>query len=279
MARIVGIHGIGQQLNGAEVLSTAWRPAMVDGVKAAGGEALSPDDIACAFYGNLFRGTGKAFGEQQLLATDVSDLERELLIGWAAAAADPDEPEPSVTKSGSASEAVQWALRVLAGSRFFSRVAERLVIADLKQVIAYVHNDKMRDNIRTRVLDAITDDTRVLVGHSLGSVIAYEVLATTPSLPVRSLITLGSPLGIPNLIFDQLEPSPVDGVGAWPGTVKQWTNVADKSDVVALVKALDPLFDGAVDDVLVDNEALAHDATPYLTAEATGRAVAQGLTL
>ena len=50
------------------------------------------------------------------------------------------------------------------------------------------------------------DGTEVIVAHSLGSVVAYEALCAHPEWPVRNLVTLGSPLGIRNLIFDQLVP-------------------------------------------------------------------------
>jgi hypothetical protein len=52
--------------------------------------------------------------------------------------------------------------------------------------------------------------------------------------------------------------------------------VADRRDVVALVKELDPLF-GGVTDLPVDNGPKAHDASPYLTSREVGRAVAAGL--
>ena len=50
-----------------------------------------------------------------------------------------------------------------------------------------------------------------MVGHSLGSVVAYEALCAHPEWPVRALVTLGSPLGIRNLIFDRLVPAPAAG--------------------------------------------------------------------
>ncbi|MFI6574310.1 caspase family protein [Nocardiopsis sp. NPDC050513] len=90
------------------------------------------------------------------------------------------------------------------------------------------------------------------------------------------LVTLGSPLGISGLIFDRLVPSPSDGRGTRPPSVGAWTDVADRRDVVALVKALDPLF-GGVDDRSVDNGPKAHDAAPYLTSRQVGEAVAAGL--
>jgi hypothetical protein len=106
---------------------------------------------------------------------------------------------------------------------------------------------------------------------------------------VHTLITLGSPLGIPNLIFDKLAPlperSPQPGAapGHWPGSVTTWVNVADEGDVVALVKDLRPLFGTGVQPPhrfagwLVDNGPHAHDVAPYLTATETGIALAEAL--
>jgi len=54
----------------------------------------------------------------------------------------------------------------------------------------------------------ITDQTRVLVGHSLGTVVAYEALCAHPEWPVRTFVSLGSPLGISILIFELLRPAP-----------------------------------------------------------------------
>jgi pimeloyl-ACP methyl ester carboxylesterase len=162
-------------------------------------------------------------------------------------------------------------------------LAERALIFDLKQVRRYFHEPDVRRTALERVAEAVTSDTRVLVGHSLGSVVAYEALCAHPEWPVRALVTLGSPLGIPNLIFDRLVPAPardpVSGAlrGGWPGSVAWWTNVADQGDVVALVKDLRPRFGERVRGFLVDNGASAHDVRPYLTAVETGRAVAFAL--
>jgi hypothetical protein len=60
-----------------------------------------------------------------------------------------------------------------------------------------------------------------------------------------------------------------------------WTNIAARGDAVALVRQLDGLFGDRfthrVWDVEVDNDVTAHDASPYLTEEFTGRAIADGL--
>jgi pimeloyl-ACP methyl ester carboxylesterase len=126
----------------------------------------------------------------------------------------------------------------------------------------------------------------VLVAHSLGSVVAFEALHEFGDRAnwanVRTLVTLGSPLGIPNLIFEALDPAPTDGQGLWPPGIDAWTNVSDDGDVVALAKKLGPLFDAGgpgegIRDVAIDNGARVHDVMPYLTSADTGRAIADGL--
>jgi pimeloyl-ACP methyl ester carboxylesterase len=122
-------------------------------------------------------------------------------------------------------------------------------------------------------------DTRVVVGHSLGSVVAYEALCAHPQWPVHTFVSLGSPLGVRNLLFDRLNPPPERGIGAWPGSIQSWVNIADRGDVVALVKRLRARFGDRVQDRMVDNGARAHDVGPNLTAQETGEAIAASLTL
>jgi hypothetical protein len=116
----------------------------------------------------------------------------------------------------------------------------------------------------------------------LGSIVAYEFMTRFAPPQVELLITLGSPLGIPNLVFDRLTPAPVDGVGAWPGAASRWVNVADKNDVVALRKKLAPLFaatnvEAVVEDHLVDNGKDPHGIGPHLNALPTGQALGAAL--
>ena len=214
MARVVCVHGVGQQREAAETLHGVWAPAVCGGVGLADGR-LAEAEVRCAFYGDLFRPPGRqlAVGDPLIRAEDLNQFERELLVN-----------------------------------------------------------------------EVVGEDTRVLVGHSLGSVVAYEAMSANPGWPVRMLVTLGSPLGIPNLIFDRLEPAPLPAAdarpgprGRWPGKAREWVNVADQGDVVALVKDLRVAFGPGVDCWVVDNGATAHDARPYLTAVETGRAIWKGV--
>jgi pimeloyl-ACP methyl ester carboxylesterase len=173
---------------------------------------------------------------------------------------------------------VQRALVQLSNSRFFAGVALRSMVFDLKQVTQYLTDSRVRAEARARVTALIDPETRVVVAHSLGSVVAYEALCSMPDHRIRMLVTMGSPLGIENMVFHRLEPAPVAGRGVWPGSKElMWTNVADQADVVALVKDLRPRFGEGVRNVLVHNGAKAHAVVPYLTDASTGAAIAEGL--
>ena len=276
MARIVGVHGIGKQVEGEFTLG--WSEALCSGVKLARGPQLTEADIAMAFYGYLFRKKlAKGSPDPLYTAIDVQDEDEFALLEawWKASGAAPGSDAEAA--KGRTPGWVQTALLGLGKVPFFAGVAEHVMIADLKQVTRYMRDAELRAEIQACVRAAIEPDTRVVVGHSLGSVIAYEVLAASPELDIAALVTIGSPLGIPKVIFDRLTPPPAGGAGTWPGGVRQWHNIADPGDVVALVKRLSPLFGGRVSDWLVCNGAKAHDAKPYLTAEETGHAIASGL--
>ena len=84
-------------------------------------------------------------------------------------------------------EGVQAALRALSGSAFFAGLAERVMLSDLQQVRRYVVDLTVRRAVQDRIAARVGEDTRVVVGHSLGSVVAYEALCAHPGWPVRAL--------------------------------------------------------------------------------------------
>jgi len=283
MARILCIHGIAQQLEGPEILAGQWSPAIRDGMRAAGADesqlALA-QSIDVTFYGDLFRGRKKGASSAPLVLADIGEgLESDLLLAWdeQSREAGVSGSEQGSKKGGRAPRSIQVVAKALLELRFFAALADRTLVGPLRQVRWYLTEPETRASARGRFLDALSADTRLVIAHSLGSVVAYESLCGE-GLPAKpALITLGSPLGLPNLIFDRLEPGPIAGVGRWPGGVRSWTNISAPNDVVASVKRLAPLFEGEIDDITVANEARAHDVRPYLTASATGRAVLKAL--
>ncbi|MGW1793145.1 antibiotic ABC transporter ATP-binding protein [Streptomyces tubercidicus] len=305
MSRVVVVHGVGRQLDTAETLLAEVEPALRGGVELALRRdptlgRLMDGDIVCAGYGDLYRQPGTR-GEPYYRAEDVEPgFEAVLLETWWREAArldpriaGPDIGWPDGTGPGPAArgavgriasrplavDRVRRALHALTRTRFFGAVSDRLLISDLKQVRRYFTEPKLREAVRARVEELIRPETRVVVGHSLGSVVAYEALcALRPERTPLTLITLGSPLGLAGLVFDRLQPAPQQGgLGLWPAPVKHWTNLADSGDVVALVRELAPRFGPEVVDLPVDNGSEMHSMRAYLTAVETGTAIATGL--
>jgi hypothetical protein len=289
MPRVLGVHGIAQQFKGGYQLGTAWFDALRDGLTVAGyrplADSLAPTDVRVAFFGDLFRPEGAmAGGEPPYTAADVKPgPERDLLAEFYRAAVEQDPslgPPPGALGPGKV--AAQAMLERLLRSRTFARVAQRGFIGNLKQVTAFLGAPDVREWVLQRVAVEVTPDTQIVIGHSLGSVVVYEYIARYRPPQVELLVTLGSPLGIPNLVFDRLTPAPAGGVGAWPGRVVGWVNVADPDDVVALRKQLAPLFPApaggaGVEDHLVDNGDQPHAISRYLNAEPTGAALGRVL--
>ncbi|MEV7325647.1 hypothetical protein [Streptomyces sp. NPDC093970] len=301
MARVVVVHGIGQQYEGARSLHLPIAPALCDGIDHAGGAVPADDDIHVAFYGNLFHTDGTRGGEEPARTGEDDSVESELALTWwrAAARIDPDNvqsPDDVTDARGRTPLTVKAALRALSMSRFATRATQHALLGELRQVRHYLYGDA-RKAVLEKVCAEITSDTEVVVGHSLGSVVAYEALCALPGHGVHALITLGSPLGIRHLVFDQLQPAPIRGKGVWPGAGVRWTNICDRHDVVALEEHLSGLFGAAdasvtdippsplpeeeadvIHDQTVDNGWRAHDLLRYLRAPATGRAIYEGLT-
>jgi hypothetical protein len=105
----------------------------------------------------------------------------------------------------------------------------------------------------------------VVIAHSLGTVIAYDVLSE-PALAGRRvplLVSLGSPLGYTEIQDVITKPLRL------PAPVQLWANFADPLDVVALDTSLADEFQGAprIIDARVDNPSPNnHAACGYLGA-------------
>jgi PGAP1-like protein len=284
MANILVIHGIGQETQGPSSLHARFFPALRDGLSLAGKD-VAADSVAFASYGEFFR------PESEFLAPDLyydeshvePGYEQDLLLAlWQRAAdCDPAVLPPAEEVLGRTPTVVRRALAALSRSHFLAGIVERTFIGDLKQVSTYFRDESMRAKIQNRVASAIEADTQVVIGHSLGSVVAYEALCANSYDQVNALITLGSPLGLRNLVFDRLKPAPTPTEngrlkGAWP-SVRMWGNVADTGDIVAAIEDLRPQFGDQISQLRVHNGAKAHDMSPYLTDRRTGELIIAGL--
>ena len=78
-----------------------------------------------------------------------------------------------------------------------SGLDEVLIAAVFRDVAAYLDRDEIRQLVLTTVLQSVpTSGPVVLVSHSLGTVVAMDLLTRLPEqLQVVQLVTAGSPLG------------------------------------------------------------------------------------
>lgn len=76
MARVVVVHGIGQEFLGPEMMARDAGPALRDGVRLAGGPRMEPQDVACAFFGNVYFEEGTR--SLDLPPWDETDVEEQL---------------------------------------------------------------------------------------------------------------------------------------------------------------------------------------------------------
>jgi hypothetical protein len=213
--------------------------------------SLDASALAVAFYGDLFRHTAEE-----------GRPDRAELEAVASASGFLDSIEDEFGPQG---------LEVLAG--LLGRQALRTLV---DQAARYFADENLRRTVRQRLAGVIGADTKVVVAHSMGTIVAYEALAEHPEWPVITLVTTGSPLGN-DFVFNNLSPGPQRGLGAWPGSIATWANIAAVDDPVIDEPHLARRFGERVADITVDNGRDAHRAEPYLNAAATGAVIAQAL--
>ena len=240
MAKILGVHGAFHEMWGPTQVLRRWQPALQDGVLIAGG-TLPADAVAVAFYGDLFR-------------HDPSDG----ALG--------DDALRAIARESGLADLAQHMLGPDAASLLAKALGEDMFRRTVDQVGHYFGDDQARAEVRARVAAAVQPDTRVVVAHSLGSIVAYDCLRAHPDWPVETFVTIGSPLGNRDLVLAHLDSGP-----GWPGGLRRWVNITAPSDQVCAGSQLAGIYDPRVEDLVVDNGHRGHDPEPYLCARSTGQ--------
>ncbi|MCJ1709633.1 lipase family protein [Clavibacter michiganensis subsp. phaseoli] len=131
--------------------------------------------------------------------------------------------------------------------------------------------------VRAQVLDLIlarvpSAGEIVVVGHSLGSVIAADVVRRLPpAVRVAGLITIGSPLAHGSINVDKLR----DALQEPPTNLAWWVNFWNFGDPVSAHRGLSSVFPWMVD-FRIETRQIgipAHSAAAYLTHEAVATAI------
>ncbi|WP_331733657.1 hypothetical protein OG948_60090 (plasmid) [Embleya sp. NBC_00888] len=293
---LVVVHGIWNRQRGmslqaaAEGLAERARSHVRKGLTAAGLVDVPVPNVVMAYYAHLLDDASEEqAGEPADPLEGLSEHVEERLREWLRAAG---VPEPTGT------QAMMWAplrgaLGWLARQRLhelgedasptrreeFVRRWSRAFVASIREVDAYTSIRSRRLAVRNLVANRIRETCpRVVVAHSLGSVVAYETLHAYPDLRVELLVTVGSPLAVSG-IFPVLEPEPHHGLGKRPAGVDRWLNIADVGDFVATPAELGGLFSGVEHETVDAKIADPHTLGMYLGHRLTAAAIAPYLAL
>lgn len=167
--------------------------------------------------------------------------------------------------------------RVLPGAWLRRFLVPRLTRVFLRDVHDFLYVEERRRVMEQSVADRLAagGGPFVVVGHSLGSAIAWDVLRqlAPEQVDVALFLTIGSPLGLDE-VQDELRKWS-GGRLVFPPCVRRWVNIAAFGDIVAADPALDGEFaGGSIEDLMVANPEGPEDphaATGYLrTVEARG---------
>ena len=206
--------------------------------------------------------------------TSSQDLKTELVLAIGTVLGDAG-PTGEAGEIGDATKlylpgAAQRALVTIQRSELFDG-RDSLLISFVKQVNRYLSDPDFRALVHREVAAAMAQSPRLVIGHSLGSVIAYNWLRENELERPPALLTLGSPLGFEAI---RRRVGCRDGHSGWPGQVRSWTNIAAGHDAVAMVKKLAPLYSRDISDLPCDNpRKSAHAAVRYLVNVRTARAI------
>jgi hypothetical protein len=138
------------------------------------------------------------------------------------------------------SEAQKWGGKVIDKFKDLIDIpsVERLIPKKFDDLAEYYSDETIRKKIRTKLsekLEQHKDKKILLIAHSMGSIVAYDVLREfdrSNDIKVEHFITIGSPLGLP-FVSDNIR----DEFGKetrTPENVLKWTNMADRGDKVSI---------------------------------------------
>jgi hypothetical protein len=281
---IVAVHGVGHydRYRTADAVRAAYGADWAGHLVAGLGVTADRLDLAFAYYApQLHSGLTAHGGDPEELE---DPLAKELMAEWLDTLA-----APAPVSQGALTLPLRYAASWVAEKfSLDGRLTHLFVGVFFREVAAYLRGDDDPGRLAARqeVANQIGQHCpRIVIAHSLGTVVTYEALHAHPELKVELLLTLGSPLALPRAVFDRLLPRPADGpagrFGARPKGVERWVNVADPGDPVAIPPHLARAFQGiALDLTDTVNAGFGfHHAKNYLSCAATAATLGPYLSL
>lgn len=223
--RILGVHGVGNLQSGLDPgaagdrIAGWWRGALA---------GLPPEaiDVRVYYYAHLLAGaSAQGDGDLDHLDEDTAAA----VVTWAShLGAYQETAQGRLTQP--ARTGVGWVARRFGLDH---RLATQFVAAYFSEVTRYFTNQEARLQAVTGLAAQVRQwQPRILIAHSLGSVVAYEAFWIDPYPDVDVFLTLGSPLAMPDIVYPRLTDHP--GPRRRPPGVRRWINIADRGDIIAI---------------------------------------------
>jgi len=250
--QLVLVHGRAQQFKDAATLKAEWVAAWREGLARSGLRVpIADEDIRFPYYGQtlhdlvrglsgedvarvVVRGDGLDDEERRFLGAVLEEARRaagiseEQVEEVAASRAAPGELR-AVERGPHDWRWVQWVVEAL--DTHLPGASGTTIALLTRDVYQYLRNPGVGAEIDGGVRSAFTPGVEtVVVGHSLGSVVAYALLRREGhalGLRVPLFVTVGSPLAV-TAIRRWLTPI------AHPACATGWFNAMDERDVVSL---------------------------------------------
>ncbi|MBK9465910.1 MAG: hypothetical protein IPN56_14240 [Chitinophagaceae bacterium] len=256
MRDLVFVHGRAQQSKDSKALKAEWIAYWADGLKKSGLSVPLPDNrIHFPYYGDtldqlvagkspeeaakiVVRGVAPE-GGGELSLEERAFIEAVLLESIGRFEGDAEGavwralPPGAIVEKGVLNWGwVQGLLEVL--DKHIPGASSASVALATRDVFQYLTNDIIRDVINAGTVSAMpAEEETVVVSHSLGTVVAYNVLrlnAKQKGWKVPLFVTLGSPLAVSVIKEKLARIKPI----AFPVNVATWFNAMDERDVVSL---------------------------------------------
>lgn len=235
---VLFVHGRSQGGKSEAALLSEWREALDNGLKVAGVALADGLVFDMPFYGDALddfveraalpspseivqMGGGEDPGFAQF--TQSALLEISTAGGIADSEIQQEMSDGPLEMGPQNWEWVQAIVKVI--DRKWPNFSGRTIEQFLKDVYLYLNKPAVRKTIDEIVREKLTSEQTLVVGHSLGSVVAYNVLCHN-KIDIAGFLTVGSPLGI-KAITGQL------GLPENPAG-NRWFNAYDERDIVAL---------------------------------------------
>lgn len=293
MRQLVFIHGRAQQEKDSVALKKTWVDAWRRGLAASGlSLPLTDADIRFPYYGDtldqLVQGKPADQAAQVIVRGDDANADEQTFMRAILdeVAEQAGVPEDAI-RAGLGADALArgpqnwgWVQGILSALDQHVPGASGASVALFTQdVYHYLKNPGIRDPIDSGVRAAFTLGVEtVVVGHSLGTVVAYNVLrrdGDAGGWRVPLFVTLGSPLAV-KVIKKSLAPI------SHPRCAARWFNAMDERDVVSLYPldaahfAVTPAIDNKTD---VDNPTSnRHGIDGYLSDPVVARRIYDAVT-